>query len=181
MVDTTIMLTYFCGSLGFCFLAWNPFIPLLVEMVLIVGITREITANMLYPRLASGMWTLYMMRRHKQLVGPTSESLVSIILQSLLYFNIRAGTLTLLHTFSDYIYPIPSYLVLNLVMSYPFFFEKNRIKWETFLYLTLGYNLLFGVLNTMYKNAFTLEIQLILLIAPPLLALLYDDVFNKKK
>lgn len=172
MVDVTVPLAHFCGSLGLCLIAWNPLIPIVIELLALIAITRDVTPELVLTRLAAGLYAMYIMRRNPN-VEKTSN--VMIFIQSLVYINVRMGAITLIQSVAIYMYPIPAYMALNLVMAYPFFFEQSKCKWESYLSITLGYNFLFAAL----KYQLTLELQLILLIAPPLFVMVAKDLFPK--
>ena len=180
MVDVTVPLGHFCGSLGLCLIAWNPLIPIIIEVLTLIGITHTVTAEMILPRLAAGMCAMYIIQLYNDEVNAEEKSTLAIIIQSLVCVNIRLGAIVSLHTLSGYIYPIPTYIVLNIIMAYPFFFEGSRRKWESYLTVTFGYNFLFGLIKA-FGLHLSFEMQIILLITPSLALMIAKDAFPKIK
>lgn len=185
MVDVTLPLTYFNGSLGLYLLVKNPFIPLLLEIVITIAATKEISSETLLTRLAAGIWTLLFFRFNTDEVekdNHVNTTSLSLFIQAFLYFNIRMFSIVLLHALKDYLYPFPAYTASCVIMSYPFLFDTGRRKrWEWFMMLTMGYNFAFGLYKAFVgEDALTLEIQLLMLLTPPMCGLLYLDFMKKK-
>lgn len=178
MVDVTLNLMYFGGSLAFCFMVWNPFLPIVAQLALEVALTRTITQEMVLPGLGAAMWTMLVMRLYKDTNVHLDTSWWSVIMKALVFINVRFALILTIHALRSYIYPIPGYVLFNLIMSYPFFFEPGRKKWEAYLCLTLGYNFLFGLGKAFYDAQFTNEVEFILLIGPPLAGMVYKDIFK---
>ena len=184
MADLTLPLTIMNASYGLCILAWNPVIPILIETLSWLILTRSIDQETFLPRLGSGLWALYFMRLYKNDYKASVETTTLVkITGCLIWYLQRTFIIVISPVIAPLIKPLPLYIFLNLIMSYPFLFDSGpkRRRWEAYLYVTLSYNVGFALIRHLQGDVGqSLEMQLIQMIGIPLALLIYQDYANKK-